>query len=290
MAQQRVYCRLIGGLGNQLFQYATARAVSLRTGAELVLDARVYSSSSAFDYGLGNFEIVATLGDDRTLPPPKSSPLRYAFWRTFGSSPRFIREQGLGFNRRILDLEPDVYLHGYFQSEMYFEDAAAQIRSELVFASPATGENDRWLEEISGSPGSVSLHVRRGDYISSSKGQTTHGTCSPDYYRSAVELIADGLERAPTIYVFSDDPQWAGENLSFPFETRIASHNDGSSAHEDLRLMAACSHSIIANSTFSWWGAWLNPNPQKTVITPKRWFSDPKLHNPDIVPAGWNTI
>lgn len=287
---KQVYIRLVGGLGNQLFQYATARALALRTKSELVLDIRAYSPDNPFSYGLDRFAIDARAGNPDELPPPKSNPVRYAVWRLFGSSPKFVRENGLGFNASVMALGADVYLHGYFQTEKYFSACADQLRSELAFAEPPNGRNADWLETISASPSAVSLHVRRGDYVSSSRAEKTHGTCSPEYYRAAVDLIAEKKNIDPVIHVFSDDPKWASENLRFRFETRVIDHNDGATAHEDMRLMSACAHNVIANSTFSWWGAWLNSNPDKTVIAPERWFADPRLDNPDILPESWIAI
>ena len=282
-----VFVRLMGGLGNQLFQYATARAVALRNGVPLVLDTRAYKPDSAFGYGLGHFAIKARIGSAEELPPGKDQSLRYALWRKFGSSPKFVRERGLGLNRNVTALPPGVYLHGYFQTEKYFAEYSDTIRSELRFVEPPNEENRRWLAMIADVP-SVSLHVRRGDYIASAKASQVHGGCTPAYYANAVEHVATRLGGAPVLHMFSDDPDWAGENLKFPYETRIASSGGG--AHEDLQLMSACRHHIIANSTFSWWGAWIKPSPDKIVIAPKRWFADPSMDNPDIVPEGWIRI
>ena len=271
-----------------MFQYAAARALALRNRTELVLDARAYAPDSAFSYGLKNLAIHATVGSEDMLPPPGSRPLRYAFWRKFGRSPRFVREKSLSFfDRNIAGLGVDVYLHGYFQSERYFSDFAGRMREELAVKPPPDGENARWLERIARRPGAVALHVRRGDYVSNSKFRAAFGTCPPEYYSNAMEIIAGESRDEPFVHVFSDEPQWVRENLKIPYETVYADHNDSHCAHEDLRLMAACKHNIIANSTFSWWGAWLNPNPEKIVIAPRRWFADPRLDNPDIIPDGW---
>ncbi len=284
-----VFVRLVGGLGNQLFQYATARAVALRNGVPLILDARAYKPDSAFGYELGHFAIEACVGSAEELPPGRKQPLHYALWRKFGSSPKFVRERGLGFNRNVTALPAGVYLHGYFQTEKYFAEHSDAIRSELRIVEPPSEENRRWLAMIADVP-SVSLHLRRGDYVSSAKGSQVHGGCTPVYYANAVEHVAAKLGCAPVLHVFSDDPAWARNNLTFPFETHYCAHNDGSRNYEDLRLMGACKHHIIANSTFSWWGAWLNPDPDKIVVAPRQWFADPRMHNPDIVPEGWVRI
>jgi hypothetical protein len=135
----------------------------------------------------------------------------------------------------------------------------------------------------------VSLHIRRGDYVSNAKFNAAHGTCDLDYYARAAAFVAERVGD-PVIYAFSDDPAWVAENLKLPFEMRFVDHNDGSTAHEDLRLMATCKHHIIANSSFSWWGAWLNPLKDKVVAAPTQWFADPAKSNPDILPQSWHAV
>ena len=132
----------------------------------------------------------------------------------------------------------------------------------------------------------MSLHIRRGDYVSNAKIAGVHGTIALDYYARAAALIAERAGGDPVFFVFSDDPAWAAANLTLGWPTRIVDHN-GARASEDLRLMAACRHHIIANSSFSWWGAWLSPAADKTVVAPQPWFRDPALDDSTIVPQGW---
>lgn len=283
-----IYVRLVGGLGNQLFQYACGRALALRHGAELLLDLRELSRGAAHAvYGLGSFSVQARIATAEELPPPRSRLLAYGLWRSGLTSPRFLREQGLGLNPAVLSAPAGTYLHGYFQSEGYFADAVTQIRSDLELVAPAVGANAEWLARIADDERAVSVHVRRGDYAAVGKAQAAHGTCGPDYYRDAVALLRNRLGLAPRYYVFSDDPEWARSNLHLDGDMQVLDHNPPSAPVEDLRLMGACRHHIIANSSFSWWGGWRNPSPDKLVIAPARWFADPKLKNPDICPAGW---
>ena len=135
----------------------------------------------------------------------------------------------------------------------------------------------------------VSLHIRRGDYVSNEKYNAAHGTCDLAYYARAADFIADRIG-TPTIYAFSDDPTWVAENLKLPYDVRYVDHNSAATNYEDLRLMAACQHHIIANSSFSWWGAWLNPSQDKLVAAPSQWFADPNKVNPDILPLAWYTV
>jgi len=283
-----IFVRLVGGLGNQLFQYACARAVAIRRGTGLVLDLRELSRGAAHAvYGLDRFAIAARVGTEAELPPPRGRLPGYALWRAGLRRPRFLRERGLGVNPAVRDAPDDSYLHGYFQSEGYFADVAGQIRNELRLLEEASGENRRWLDRIEAEPRAVSLHVRRGDYAGSAKGQAVHGTCDGAYYAGAVAALRERAGIDPVLFVFSDDPAWARANLALGAETVVLDHNPPSAAVEDLRLMGACRHHVIANSSFSWWGAWRNPRPDKVVVAPGRWFSDPALSNPDICPAGW---
>lgn len=286
MTRPRVISRLHGGLGNQLFQYAVGRAVALRTGAELLLDARLLNDASRFQYDLHHFEIEARVAGDDELPPAKGRSIAYAWWRLFGSSPRFVREQGLAYNERIETIAADCYLHGYFQSQRYFADIAPTLWTELRFKQPIAGDNARMAERIGSGP-SVSMHIRRGDYVTNTKAQAAHGSADLGYYRRALEEVRSRTGQDPVVYLFSNDPQWVRDNMRLDAELVPVDINDGQTAHEDLRLMSLCDHNIIANSTFSWWGAWLNPSHTKIVIAPVQWFADPKLSNPDITPPGW---
>ncbi len=281
-----IYARLFGGLGNQLFQYAAGRAVAVRLRTELILDARLAPPGNHWAYALDNFMIKASIGTDDELPPSKDRRLAYGLWRFFGRDPAFLRERGLGVNSAVLYAPDNTYLHGYFQSEAYFKDIEEDLRAELDFAHPPDTDNASWIEEIRAKP-SVSVHLRRGDYVSSGKGAATHATCDQAFYDRAVAAVAETSGQDLRVFVFSDDPAWAKENLSFPFETRVAGHNGTDKGHEDMRLISQCTHNVIANSTFSWWGAWLNKNPDKIVVGPKRWFSNDALQNPDIVPESW---
>lgn len=286
-----IYVRLVGGLGNQLFQYACARAVALRHGVEVVLDTRELARGAAHAvYGLDRFAVAARIGEGAELPPARSRIIPYALWRAGLMRPRFLRERGLGVNPAVLAAPDDSYLHGYFQSEGYFRDQAAVIRDDLHILAAPEGENARWLGRIAAEPRAVSLHVRRGDYVGSVKGAAVHGTCDAAYYARAVETIRARAGIEPLLYVFSDDPAWARENLRPGAEMVVLDHNAASAAVEDLRLMGACRHHIIANSSFSWWGAWRNPSSDKVVVAPARWFADPGLSNPDICPAEWVRI
>ncbi len=287
-----IIVQITGGLGNQLFQYATARALSLRHATPLGIDTRVYQGDASRRFGLNHFHIHAVNCDGSSvtachLPPPQKNLIAFVRWQlTHGRSVRYFRERGLGFDPAVFTLGPQTYLHGYWQSEQYFLGAQEVLRQELKLQTPPSPENAEWLREIT-SHYSVSVHVRRGDYVSDTKAGRVHGTCSPQYYQQAADLLRSKLGDNLTFYVFSDEPNWAAENIVLPLTTRYVRHNDDLRNYEDLRLMSACNHHIVANSSFSWWGAWLASNPQKLVIAPARWFRDPKKDDRDLVPTGW---
>lgn len=278
-----IYTRLHGRLGNQMFQYAAARGLATRLGVPVALDAR-----GALARGEGVltrvFDLPVTEPDH--MPPAKQdSPLRYALWRLFGSQPRFRREHGLGYNPAFEGWGDDSYLHGYWQSERYFAHCADKIRTDFTFPAYSNAQNAAMADRI-GNSLAISLHVRRGDYLTLG----AHVLCDQGYYEAALARVLDGVTGDPVVYVFSDDPDWAKANLPLPCQKVVVDFNGPETDFEDMRLMSLCDHNIIGNSSFSWWAAWLNTNPERRVAGPARWFGDPKLSNPDILPYDWLVI
>lgn len=276
-----ITARLHGRLGNQMFQYAAARGLAARRNTDVSLDSREAETRGE---GVLTRVFHLPLNEPRDLPPLKrSAPVRYAAWRL--SSSRFRRENGLGYNAAIEDFPENAYLHGYWQSERYFAHIAEDIRRDFAFPSFSSAQNAELAARIE-SGLSVSLHVRRGDYLTLG----AHVLCDQDYYAAALDRVLQGLGDTPTVYVFSDDPDWAKSNLPLPCTKVVVDLNSTDTDFEDMRLMSLCTHNIIGNSSFSWWGAWLNANPEKRVAGPTAWFGDPKLVNPDILPDRWLKI
>jgi hypothetical protein len=274
-----------------MFQYATGRALSRNTGLPLVLDTRHYQRSREHGYGLEHFHLAVTRVPATDLPPaPREQPLAHWLWRLMRREPQLQSEAGLAFDPAIATISGPAWIDGYFQSERYFLAHAQTIRAELTPKAAPDAENARWLEEIRAEPRAVSLHVRRGDYVANARFAARHGSCTPDYYARALAHVTEKTGVEPVIYAFSDDPDWVRDNLHLRAEIRVPGHNDAGRNYEDLRLMSACRHHIIANSSFSWWGAWLNPRADKVVAAPARWFADPDCVNPDIWPEGWARI
>jgi len=286
-----IIVRTKGGLGNQMFQYALGRSLSLKTGLPLLLDKRYYLHDREHGYGLDRFRLADIQLAPENLPPaPREQPLVHWLWRLMRREPHLQHEAGAAFDPAIAAISGPAWVEGYFQSERYFADHTATIRAELTPNAPPDAENAPWLAEIAAEPGALSLHVRRGDNVRNSRFAARHGTCTPDYYARALDHVAGQMTAEPVIYAFSDDPDWVRDNLKLPAKIRIPGHNDGARNVEDLRLVSACRHHIIANSSFSWWGAWLNPRADKVVAAPACWFADPAVSNPDIWADGWTRI
>ena len=291
-----VVSHVIGGLGNQMFQYAAGRAVSLERNQPLLLDISGFAG-----YGLHQgFELqhvfncnaeIAIEGDLR----------RILGWQFSGSIMRVLSRPTMAmFRREGFVVEPrfnywpgikrapqDSYLVGYWQSEKYFEDVESIIRADFTFKFPLSNKNAELAEHI-GQVNSVSLHVRRGDYAKDLKTTATHGLCSPDYYRAAIQLVSDRIVQ-PFFFIFSDDISWAKENIKTNFPCRFVDHNQGAESYNDMHLMSLCQHHIIANSSFSWWGAWLNSRPEKIVVAPQKWFANNNDIS-DLFPESWVSL
>lgn len=288
-----VITHLIGGLGNQMFQYSAARALSLKLNVQLRLDIssfanyqlhqgfelqRIFNCSSE----VATAEYLRSLLSWQSLPAIKRillQPRMAAFRRK-----QFVVEPHFHYWSGINNLAKDCYLYGYWQSQNYFVDVAAQIRKDFTFKLPMEGKNAELAERIS-QLNAVSLHVRRGDYVSNTKNISTYGLCSIEYYQAAIMHIFKQIKN-PYFFVFSDDKTWVKNNLRIDLPHEHIDYNDGEESYNDMRLMSMCKHNITANSSFSWWGAWLNANPNKIVIAPKKWFES-KLDDSDLIPHAW---
>ncbi|MHB1510272.1 MAG: alpha-1,2-fucosyltransferase [Acidimicrobiales bacterium] len=264
--------RLMGGIGNQMFQYAAARSLAARRGTGVAVDLSWFVEQSPS----GDTQRAYAL--DVFVGPAAASKTEIPTGRSF-------REQGFGFDASVLQLPDSSTLIGYFQSERYFLEHAPVIEKEFSFLAQPDRDNRSVLELISSSE-SVAVHVRRGDYTNNPTTKAHHGLLPLDYYRRAVDdLTARVLD--PRFFVFSDDPMWCRRGLSFLRGGVVVDHNRQESGAEDLRLMAACRHHIIANSTFSWWGAWLATRPEQIVVAPRRWFAGSSLDAAQLCPSRW---
>lgn len=294
----KIIVRIKGGLGNQLFCYAAARRLAIVNNAELVIDDRTgFRRDTQYrrTYLLDHFHIPAR----RATPAERLDPFeRYRRalmkWssrpKPFGKR-KYIEQEGLDFDERLLSLKVQgtIYLDGLWQSEGYFKDVAAVIREDLKMDTPFDALNRNMAEEIETTP-AVALHVRWFD----APGDVENYNLTPDYYQRAISLIEQNIEK-PKYLLFSDDPEAAREKLDLPGDRVIlVAHNRGDqNAWADLWLMTRCRHFITANSTFSWWGAWLGGDPQKIVVTPRIVQDRIEATNwgfKGLIPDGWLQI
>jgi hypothetical protein len=293
--QRVIVTRLMGGLGNQMFQYAAGRALALRTGAMLKLDISYYDTHRDRRYALGCFRIEAARARERDLVPFGLAGRRWPGrlegierrLRARLASKRFPirRERGFRFDPAVVRLQGFVYLEGYWQSEKYFQDQAAVLQREFEPVEPFDPANVRLAADID-AVNAVSVHVRRGDFAGVGATNRYHGMCSVDYYRAAVAYVA-AKTPAPQFFVFSDEPEWVRAHLELGVPASVIDINSPDQGYRDMQLMARCRHHITANSSFSWWGAWLGRAPEKIVVCPKRWFNIAAVDTSDLLPDSW---
>jgi hypothetical protein len=295
-----VVVTLKGGLGNQLFQYSTGRAIALRTGTELQLDLSEignYRGPNVTDrpLHLNIFDFPANYVDYT-----EKNNLQRAIYEKLGSMLWLVSkdaavkiagvykdDQTYKYDQRVNELPGDMHLKGYWQSEEYFKSYDEKIREEVSIPDPPVGKNREWYEQICDTE-SLSVHVRRGDYVNLDR------ALPPEYYRKAFRKMVE-IAAISDVFVFSDDMKWVREHRQeliphdAEFDLNYVECNDGSTAHEDLRLMRACDHHIVANSTCSWWGAWLDESDSKRIIAPNYWIRG-RTDNLDIVPDRWQKV
>lgn len=282
-----IIVKLSGGLGNQLFQYALGRHLAFLNQTELKLDISQLQASrfwTARTYALDAFSINASVATNREI-----SELAGASFSMLGRlgaiSPFYQREPHFHFSPLILRLRGDLYFDGYWQSERYFKPIASLVKQELKLQIPVLTRFQMWQNLIQTSE-AVSVHVRRGDYTLLSMANRFLRPCGLDYYEKATSVLLPQLQQ-PTFFVFSDDLVWAKTHLHFPVPTHFV---EGNSAAEDLVLISQCQHHIIANSTFSWWGAWLAAFPDKKIIAPQQWFATERFNTKDLLPDDWERV
>lgn len=290
-----ILVKLMGGLGNQMFQYATGRALSLRLGVPLKLDLnflfdRTFRENFTYrDFELEHFNVDADIAN---VDDVKYYSVRNKFYKAFNryilskETVFYFHEKTFTYNKQFEYLPRNTYMEGYWQTEKYFRAIKPNLLQEFTVRDEPNGLNSQILESIQ-SQESVSVHIRRGDFVSNNAINEYHGICDIGYYNEAIKRIASSISN-PTFYFFSDDIEWAEATFKgLTFECKFVANNTGKNSFEDMRLMSNCKHNIIANSSFSWWGAWLNQNPEKIVVAPERWFSKKEIDTSDLIPSEW---
>jgi hypothetical protein len=294
----RLLVRQKGGLGNQLFQYAAGLYFARRYNGSLEVLREPDADASSF----GHPRPCQLLKFKVTAPVREVTPLDHLLYSTSLvkaaiAAPARLLLAARSFNPHFstdwvfqqeipeADSANRLYLKGFFQAHQYPQAVERQLRAELVLRDPPSLPNVEMLDRIRTSACPVSLHMRRGDYTVIYNGRDA---LPLSYYGNAIAAVRR-VNPDPTFFVFSDDIAFARQNLPASERIVFVDHNGEEAGHEDLRLMAACRHHIIANSTFSWWGAWLNPDPAKQVYAPDRWL-DPAVPHPDLIPPEWHRL
>jgi len=286
--QQPVVVGLAGGLGNQMFQYAAGRALALRFGVPLVLDLSWFCNQLERRFALSSFNIEAELRSQCLWLSPRVQSLSSRLSRRW--LPRIMgvpvwREPHFHYASEFTVLSRPVFLEGYWQSERYFRDIRVLLLKEFSLNDYLPPSCAKLLEKISECD-AICVHVRRGDYLSDTVAAKVHGICTLEYYLTGIEELCQGLT-LPRCFVFSDDPAWVRSSFTIHCPMTVVDINGPNDAHLDLALMAACRHFLIANSTLSWWGAWLGSHAEKKVIAPASWFLTSLKDTRDLLPDSW---
>jgi hypothetical protein len=284
-----IIIKVIGGLGNQMFQFALYKKIE-SMGKNVKLDLSPFNT-----YDLHNgfeldriFPIEYKTISEKESKYYQNNSFLYKLYRKIINK-NYYKEPAFNFNKNIFELNAG-YLDGYWQSEKYFNDIRPLINSSFKFKLNLDELNKITAKSIT-SCNSVSIHIRRGDYVTNPKAAELHGgICHERYYRDAINIIK-GKVKDPTFFVFSDDSDWVKSNIKIDSKNIIfIDWNKGEKSYIDMQLMSLCQHNIIANSTFSWWAAWLNKNNNKIIIAPKKWFNDNNINVSDLIPPTWIRI
>jgi hypothetical protein len=298
-----VILKLKGGLGNQLFQYAAARQIASNNGVELIIDSISGFKRDPFrrENLLNYFPISAKFNIINF--ENKIYNCNYFYYKIYNLIQRllplkyrfYIKEsEKIDFDSRLRDIKltKTIYLEGYFQSYLYFDSISEIIKREFIFTGELGRECKQFYEEINMSE-SVSIHLRSFNVGKLNDTSLINGNCSLEFYESAINHILVNI-KTPKFFIFSDDIEWAKKTidlLNINFEVKLIYYSDNlDHSIEDFVLMSECKYNIIANSTFSWWAAWLNKNPNKIIIAPSNWFVSRKVSNKSIYPNSWIVI
>jgi hypothetical protein len=287
-----IISKLLGGLGNQMFQYATAKIIAVKHNTVLKYDLRGLFAGEDVrkTYELDIFGIPEVQANRKEYFPFYRESIfgSKTLWNFLKKSrkivmykePDFIYNPGL-----IINSTPNMLLRGLFQSEKYFAHKRDLILKEFTFKKPLEGKNLELVRKFR-NKNSVAVHIRRGEFAANKDINQKIGTTSMEYYNKAIDFINQKVEN-PVFYIFSDSPDWVKGNFELLKDATVINWNTGKESYRDMQLMSLCKHNIIANSTFSWWGAWLNQNPEKIVIAPKQWFSGWDYDTKDLIPENW---
>lgn len=282
-----IIIKALGGLGNQLFQYALyqkfiSQGKTVKFDFSQIYENGIENELCIFDQNIveANSNEISYLGDCNNSILNRIRRKFKIYKKTF-----FIEKASYTFDKTVLTLD-NVYLWGYWQTELYFASISNELKNKIIFPSITEQHNIHYANAIKKTPNPVSIHIRRGDYLSKQFVNQYGNICTDEYYESAIAFIKSKIDN-PHFFIFTNDPKWAKEkyvNSSFT----VVEGNNGKTSFRDMQLMALCKHNIIANSSFSWWGAWLNNHDNKIVICPKKWCNNKP--SPDISLNTWIKI
>ena len=296
-----IISHICGGLGNQMFQYAAGYALAARLNAEFLLDTRWFAQNhddaTPRPFLLSLFpktRIQVAKADAcnalATYPRNPLAKLARKILRRPKRPPTYIKEPHFAYWPGIENIQGSAYLEGYWQNERYFAPIAETIRHHFTFPELTHAPALALSEKIQTTENAVCVHIRRGDYVSSPAAQAVHGTASPAYYETAISRLMTDAPGAQ-LFFFSDDIAWVEQAFQkyAPFSTFVGIPEHETSPWNDMHLMSLCRHHIIANSSFSWWGAWLATG-QGAVYAPKCWFVEAKRAGETPCPEHWNLV
>ena len=291
-----IITELSGGLGNQMFQYATGRVLSIKNNSPLILDTRSYESRVKGDtvrqYELSSFPIAASIASQKQINEFFPTKLQKVVANITGlsltKSIEIVKENGHDYDIDLLEKKGNIYLSGFWQTEKYFLDYSSVIKADFTFTNRLRSNIYSLANQIKHT-NSVSVHIRRGDYVSNANANKFHGLMPVSYYLRAINKISKMISD-PVFFIFSDDPVWVKANIDFGENSYFVSGKTTKNNKEDLYLMSLCQHHIIANSSFSWWGAWLGNHNGNVTIAPKNWFAEKSVDTSNILPSRWIKI
>lgn len=293
MKDNCITIQLSGGLGNQMFQYATALSLASDKNAQLDVDSSWFilqKATTKRDYELSIFNIEINLDKNHSEYGFRSiidRARKKLFLKSETHQLSVVQEPYFNYWSDINNCIPPFKLIGYWQSEQYFDHNRTEILKTFSFPELTEEYNVKHAHNIFKFDNSVSLHVRRGDYISDSTTNAYHGCCNMEYYRSAISLINEKFHDVH-YFIFSDDPDWVKSTFDLHNMT-IVTENSNDMSFRDMQLMSMCRHHVMANSSFSWWGAWLSKR-QGTTIAPKDWILDPSVDTKDVYCKSWTLL
>jgi len=279
--------KLSGGLGNQMFQFATGYSVARKNDVKLSLDLRRFTRRQDHN----GFELQKVFDIHSKVNFLDSSLFFYLIdikelLHKIDITYSKFNEPHFHYTNKISNISKHSKLNGYWQSELYFKDYTEEIKKIFTFSTHLDEKNLSIANEIKQN-NSISIHIRRGDYLL--KNNSNHNTDLKKYYQRAIQNTSK-FYSSPKYFIFTDDPLWVSKNFTLDYSSKIIDINHGERSFLDMYLMSLCKSNIIANSSFSWWGAWLNDNKNKAVYAPKNWFNNKKICTEDLIPKSWNLI